>query len=86
MNSSAQVRVGKIPSRRGGRPDAAISLGRRPILEVWTELDAAIELYERAGWLRLGKMTFTFTSPCRAGCLIEGDSLQSLVYAVRPVR
>ena len=26
-------------------------------------------------------MIFTFTSPCRAGCLIEGDSLQSLVYA-----
>lgn len=62
--------------------DAVIRPGRRPILDVWTELRCAIELYERAGWLRLGEVSFTFASPCGAECLHEGNSLQSFVYAV----
>jgi GNAT superfamily N-acetyltransferase len=60
---------------------AASRLGRRPILDVWTELHQAIELYERAGWLRLGEVTFTFTSPCGPACLHEGNSLRSIAYA-----
>jgi GNAT superfamily N-acetyltransferase len=64
--------------------DAASRLGRRPILDVWTELDQAIEFYERAGWLRLGEATFTFTSPCGPECLHQGNSLRSFIYAAPP--
>lgn len=35
--------------------EATIAAGRHPILDVWTELDDAIALYERAGWMRLAK-------------------------------
>ena len=30
--------------------EASIAAGRYPILDVWTELDGAIALYERSGW------------------------------------
>jgi GNAT superfamily N-acetyltransferase len=42
---------------------AGMGLWKRPILDVWTGLDRAIALYARAGWMKLGEVAFTFTSP-----------------------
>lgn len=60
---------------------AATTRGRQAILDVWTELDRAIALYERAGWQRLGEVTFTFNRPCGPDCLHADDSLTSFVYS-----
>ncbi len=59
----------------------ATRLHKHPILDVWTELDQAIGLYEVAGWRRLGSVVFSFRSPCGPDCLHEGSSLESFVYA-----
>lgn len=64
---------------------AARELGRPPILDVWTELEGAIALYEGAGWRRLGEATFTFSSGCGRDCLHAGNSLRSFVYGRGPV-
>jgi GNAT superfamily N-acetyltransferase len=78
------------PSHRGRRigsrlleasAEAAMAAGRHPVLDVWTELDSAIALYERAGWARLGEVTFTFSEPCGPDCLHTGSSLRSFVYS-----
>lgn len=61
--------------------DAATGVDRYPILDVWTELDAAIGLYQAEGWTRLGEVAFTFSSPCSPGCLHPGNSLRSFVYS-----
>lgn len=62
----------------------ATRLHKHPILDVWTELDHAIRLYEVAGWRRLGSVVFSFRSPCGPDCLHEGSSLASFVYAAPP--
>jgi len=54
---------------------------RHPILDVWMELEPAISLYERAGWNRLGEVTFSFRRPCGPDCLHSGSSIRSLVYS-----
>jgi len=64
--------------------EAAIAIGRHPILDVWTELDGAIALYERAGWLRLGEVTFAFSEACGPDCLHTSNSLRSYVYSAPP--
>jgi GNAT superfamily N-acetyltransferase len=61
--------------------EAAAELGRRPILDVWRELDSAIALYEHAGWVRIGEVTFTFSSSCTSDCLHTGSALRSVVYS-----
>jgi GNAT superfamily N-acetyltransferase len=38
-------------------------LGRRPILDVVTDHQAAIELYERCGWTRVGVVTVSLGGP-----------------------
>lgn len=60
---------------------AARELDKHPILDVWTELESAIALYEGAGWRRLGEATFTFSSECGPECLHAGNSLRSFVYS-----
>ena len=40
--------------------EQAVSMGLWPILDVVQELPAAILMYEKQGWLRLGKVTVTF--------------------------
>jgi GNAT superfamily N-acetyltransferase len=64
--------------------DATIAAGRHPILDVWTELEGAIALYERAGLLRLGEVTFTFKEACGPECLHTDNSLRSFVYSPPP--
>jgi len=61
--------------------EASVAEGRHPILDVWTELEGAIALYEHAGWLRLGEATFTFRDPCGPDCVHTGRSLRSFVYS-----
>ncbi len=61
--------------------DAAAGIGRRPVLDVWTELERAIAVYEAEGWVRLGVVTFDFDSPCSGDCLHAGTSLRAFVYA-----
>lgn len=61
--------------------EATIAAGRYPILDVWTELDGAIALYERAAWLRLGEVTFNLRDPCGPDCLHTDNSLRSFVYS-----
>jgi GNAT superfamily N-acetyltransferase len=60
--------------------ETARQLGRVPILDVWTELDDAINLYARTGWKHLGEVTFTFSAPCGPECLHEGNSIRSRVF------
>lgn len=62
--------------------DASLEDGRHPILDVWAELEPAIGLYERAGWRRLGEVTFTFREPCGPDCLHSGNSIRSYVYGL----
>lgn len=85
----AVARLFVDPARRGrgfgmrlleASVEATIATGRHPILDVWTELDGAIALYERAGWVRLGEVTFTFRNPCGHDCLHSNGSLRSFVY------
>jgi GNAT superfamily N-acetyltransferase len=56
-------------------------LHKYPILDVWTELDQAIRLYEVAERRRLGSVVFPFRSPCGPDCLHQGPWLASFVYA-----
>lgn len=58
----------------------ATRLGRTPILDVWSELDAAIAMYESAGWRRIGQVSFEFKSGCTSRCAHTGP-LRSFVYA-----
>lgn len=58
----------------------AAQLGRTAILDVWSELDAAIALYESAGWRRIGAVSFEFKSGCTSRCAHTGP-LRSFVYA-----
>lgn len=60
--------------------EATLAAGRHPILDVWTDLDGAIALYERAGWVRLGEVAFRFNEPCGPDCLHSDSSLRSFVY------
>lgn len=60
---------------------ASIAARRHPILDVWTELDGAIALYEHAGWVRLGEVTFTFRDSCGPDCLHTERSIRSFVYS-----
>jgi GNAT superfamily N-acetyltransferase len=52
--------------------DAAWVRGLWPVLDVVTEFDPAIALYESAGWTRLGRVSFS---------LPDGSELAELVYA-----
>ena len=61
--------------------DEVAAVGALPILDVWVELAPAVRLYERAGWRRLGTVTFSFDAPCGPGCLHAGSSLLSFVYS-----
>jgi GNAT superfamily N-acetyltransferase len=61
--------------------EAATTIARHPILDVWTELHGAIALYERAGWRRLGHVNLVFREPCGPDCLHAGGSLRSFVYS-----
>jgi len=56
-------------------------LGRRPILDVWSELPRAIALYEKCGWERLADIEIRFRSRCTNRCAHEGSSINSHVYA-----
>lgn len=58
----------------------SIELGRRPVLDVATHFRSATQLYEAAGWQRLGEVKITFRSPCSEHCRHEGDSIASFVY------
>ena len=49
----------------------AVALGRVPILDVVTEHVAAVELYERSGWSRAGRIVARFD---------DGHSLEEFVY------
>jgi ribosomal protein S18 acetylase RimI-like enzyme len=51
--------------------DEARALGLAPILDVVTRHDAAIALYESAGWLRVGSVTLV---------LPDGSNLEEYVY------
>lgn len=53
---------------------AAHALQRLPILDVGKALTAAVALYERAGWRRVGEFTFS----------LRGESLDMWVYAGPP--
>jgi GNAT superfamily N-acetyltransferase len=93
VEASGLAVVGRLfvdPERRGlgvgmtlleASVEATIAAGRHPILDVWTELEDAIALYERAGWLRLGELTFTFKEACGPDCLHTDSSLRSFVYS-----
>ena len=49
----------------------AISRGLWPILDVVTTFEAAVNLYESCGWVRVGQVTFRFH---------EGGSVDEFVY------
>jgi ribosomal protein S18 acetylase RimI-like enzyme len=49
--------------------------GRRPFLDVATELDAAVRWYEALGWIRVGTVTATFP---------DADPLDEHVYLGPP--
>jgi len=51
--------------------DAGLARGLRPILDVAAHFDNAIRLYERAGWIRAGRVTVDFQ---------EEAPLEELVY------
>lgn len=57
--------------------------GRTAVLDVWTELPAAVALYESAGWRRVGDVTFEFRSGCTSRCAHTGP-LHSFVYVAPP--
>lgn len=69
--------------------DAAVAEAHRsrlqPILDVWTELHAAVALYETAGWRRAGTVTLRFGSSCTARCVHGGDSITSHVLIGPPL-
>jgi GNAT superfamily N-acetyltransferase len=50
---------------------AAVSRGLWPILDVVTTFDAAVNLYENCGWVRVGQVTFRFH---------DGGSVEEFVY------
>ena len=54
--------------------DEAVALGRWPILDVVQDLTAAVLLYERQGWVRLGHVTVTFRNAV---------TVEEFVYAAR---
>lgn len=49
----------------------ATSRGLWPILDVVTTFEAAVNLYERCGWVRVGRVTFRFH---------HGGSVEEFVY------
>ena len=53
----------------------AVSLNLWPILDVVTDLTAAVRLYEQQGWLRLGRVAVTFR---------EAVTIEELVYVAPP--
>jgi pimeloyl-ACP methyl ester carboxylesterase len=67
------------PSASSSRVDAAVSVGKHAVLDVWTQLDCASAMYEGEGWIRLGEVAFEFASRCSADCLHEDNSLRSFV-------
>jgi putative acetyltransferase len=50
---------------------AAFNRGLFPVLDVATHLDAAVGLYERCGWIRVGEVEVAFTT---------GETLKEFVY------
>lgn len=54
--------------------------GRRPVLDVWERLPAAIALYESAGWEKVGPVDIRFRSPCSEACVHDGDGIRSFVF------
>jgi GNAT superfamily N-acetyltransferase len=53
----------------------AVSIGRWPVLDVAQELTAAVVLYERQGWQRLGSVSVTFR---------EAVTIEEFVYLAPP--
>ena len=68
-----------------GAVDRVTANDRIAILDVWEELDDAIDLYERNRWSRLGSVTFRFRAACGPDCLHAGSTLRSFVYAAPDV-
>ncbi len=77
----ARRRQGIGRSLLGAAVEASTELERHCILDVWSELDDAIALYERAGWLRIGEVRLVFRSSCGPDCLHAGSSIRSFVYS-----
>lgn len=55
-------------------------LGRRPVLDVWERFEAAVALYQAAGWDRVGLVDIRFRSPCSPACVHDGNGIRSFVF------
>lgn len=61
----------------GHATQAALDEGLRPMLDVGKTLTAAIRLYERAGWVRVGEVVFHLAAGPFAGWVYLGPAVES---------
>lgn len=69
--SPGSRRMGIGGSLLAAAADAGLARGLRPILDVAAHFEAAIELYEKAGWMCAGRVTVPF---------LDAEPLDELVY------